>query len=298
MKSVVVWLWNDPETAEPEPRVVLPGPPQPPAPKPVPNVRLDMQPKLSWRERQIWRAQHGYGQRPKRRPQQAFHERAPRPARIFTPAHVNIAQKMVARHLKEPHRFICVADSKEGLAPEVEFLQTPPAAAAVAHLRSPEGNRFPSCYRRLWSFSDDARVLGERIMVIDIDFVATADISSLFKMTADFVGWVPERAWGQQHRFGGGQYLLTPGTRTAVWTKFNAGAIATARAAGFRGSDQAWMSYTLRDKETYWPRNSGIHSVRELGPGFELPSGARIVHFNGHRKPWHYKSGWVAQHWR
>jgi hypothetical protein len=222
-----------------------------------------------------------------------------RPPRLFLPAHVNIAQKMFARHLKEPHRFICIADTNEGLSSEVEFLKTPAAAAAVANLRSPEGPRFPSCYRRLWSFSDEARALGDRILVVDIDIVLTGDVAPLFQMPGDFVGWVPERAWGQQHRFGGGIYMLTPGTRTSIWDRFKGyESIREARTAGYRGSDQAWMSYTLSAKEPYWPRNSGIHSVRELGASLDLPKGARIVQFNGHKKPWHYKQGWVADHWR
>jgi hypothetical protein len=58
-------------------------------------------------------------------------------------------------------------------------------------MKSPEGPRFPSSYRRLWTFSDDARLLGDRVMMIDIDAVVTGDLGPLFAPDDDFVGWVP-----------------------------------------------------------------------------------------------------------
>lgn len=304
MKAIVVWLWNDPLLEKAE---AAPAPPKPPfvppvdLPKMVPGLRVDMQPKLTWRQRQAWRIAQGLPRRGNRPQQPAFPGGKIRPPRVFTAHHVNIAQKMFARHFNEPHKFICIADpdAAEGLSADVTYVPTPAAAIAVAHHRSPEGNRFPSCYRRLWSYSPEAKALADRILVVDIDVVVTRDVAPFWKPDADFVGWVPERAWGQQHRFGGGIYMLKTGTRTKVWTEFNGGAIVRARAAGFRGSDQAWMSYMLRDKEAYWPRNSGIHSVREMGPQLDLPDGARIVQFNGNRKPWDYtRIPWVAQHWR
>ena len=215
-------------------------------------------------------------------------------------------QRMCARHLTTPHRFICITDKSDGLDPAVEFLQTPPTAAALGGLASPEGVRFPSCYRRLWTFSKEAKMLGDCVIVTDIDVVVTRDFSNLFEFEpeANFMGWLPETCWGKQHRFGGGIYRLVPGTRTEVWTRFSGGnSIMEARLAGFRGSDQAWISYVLSRKERYWSRGSGIHSVRELGHTLALPKGARIVQFNGNRKPWDYArvSGyapWISANWR
>lgn len=226
--------------------------------------------------------------------------------RQFAPEHVNSLQKMCARYLPEPHRFICVADKPDKLSTKVEFLKTPPAAAALARLRSPEGERFPSCYRRLWNFSDEAKILGDRLLCIDIDLVVLNDLAPLYDMLPnDFVGWRPYRDWGRKLRYGGGIYALTPGARTKVWTDFKGSvSIAEARAAGFRGSDQAWISYKLGPGEPYWGRDAGIYSVRDLGSSLDLPWDARVVQFNGKLKPWHYmgrKHGpgnWVGKHWR
>jgi hypothetical protein len=222
--------------------------------------------------------------------------------RHFEPEHVNVLQRMVARHLKRPHRFICVADSPEGLSEGVEFVKAPADAVRVGELRSPEGARFPSCYRRLWMFSDAARCLGSRVLLVDIDLVVVNPLDPLFDHAADFMGWRPFRDWGAQLRFGGGIYLLRTGSRTAVWDDFNgADSIAKARSKGFRGSDQAWISYKLGSTEPYYQRDAGIYSIRDFAsPIGPVPADARLVQMNGNTKPWQAVSTlpWVREHWQ
>jgi hypothetical protein len=221
--------------------------------------------------------------------------------RPYQPAHVNTLRRAVARHMSLLHRFICVADSPEGFDAEVEVFPTPPEAKAVGTLRTPEGGRFPSCYRRLWNFSEGAKALGDRLFCIDIDLVPTQDWTPLFDRTEDFVGWRPYRDWGQRLRFGGGSYLLKAGARTEVWSEFaGASSMNAARRAGFRGSDQAWLSFKLGKHEPYYGREAGIYSIRDMkGSEHKLPDDARLVHFNGPSKCWDKKwdGTWVRQHW-
>lgn len=218
--------------------------------------------------------------------------------RSFLPRHVNDLGRMLKRHY-EPHRFICIADKSDGLEPHVEWFKTPPEAIAAGNLRSPEGPRFPSCYRRLWGFSEAAKVLGDRILTIDIDLVAVADLAPVFAMSAPFVGWRPYRDWGNQLRYGGGIYLMNPGARKEVWDDFTGQAsIVRARSAGFRGSDQAWISYKLSgNNEVVWPKSSGLYSVRDLDAKLTLPKDAVIVQFNGTVKPWDSPVKWVQNEW-
>ncbi len=222
--------------------------------------------------------------------------------REFLPEYVNVLGKLISRNLSIPHRFICVSDSSEGLASHVEWFETPPEAKRVGLLQSPEGPRFPSCYRRLWSFSKEAAALGETILVIDIDLVVVGNIDHLFDSTEDFVGWRPYRDWGAKLRFGGGIYRLRTGTRAHVWENFKGSeSIKKARAANFRGSDQAWISYQLTKgnaEEAYWDRTTGLYSVRDLNPALTLPRDARLVQFNGGVKPWQSPVGWVRQAWK
>jgi hypothetical protein len=220
--------------------------------------------------------------------------------RKFSPEHVNVLQRMCARTISVPHRFICVADSSLGFSTDVEVVITPPEALEAGRLRSPEGPRFPSCYRRLWTFSEEAtKFFGERVFLTDIDVVLTGDIAPLLDIPDDFVGWRPMASWGNSNRIGGGMYLLRTGSRTRVWTDFNGKrSIAVARAHGFRGSDQAWISHCL-GRNTVWPQNSGLYSIRDLHNGRDpLPADARLVQFNGPVKPWGSRIEWVREHWR
>lgn len=220
--------------------------------------------------------------------------------RDYCAAQVNVLARMVLRNIEVPSRFVCVADSGEGLEPHVEWFPTPPAAIEVGRLRNPEGARFPSCYRRLWMFSREAAAIGDRMLLIDLDLVATSELSHLFDYRQSFVGWRPMANWGDQRRYGGGIYLLKAGARAAVWEQFKgAESIAEARAAGFRGSDQAWLSYKLGPDEVTWPQAAGIYSIRDLRNGrLPVPADACIVQFNGPQKPWNSPLPWVADHWR
>lgn len=244
-------------------------------------------------------------------------------SRHYEPEHVNHLYRQLSRQCPGRFSLVAITDDPNGFLPGVEVIKTPPSALALAGLQTPEKQNFPSCYRRLWMFSDEAKLLGERVMLIDVDLVCTADPAPLFDRQEDFVGWRPLRTWGRENRFGGGIYLLRTGTRTHVWDSFNGHAsIAAARSAGLRGSDQAWMSYCLASTEASWPQKSGIYSVRDLtysassvivrrkpirtvkhhSKPMDLPADAIIVQFNGpqNEKPWCHaaklKHPWLNSH--
>lgn len=224
--------------------------------------------------------------------------------RAFKPEYINRLAQLVKKNLPVEHRFVCIADSTEGFSSDVHAIQTPPEALAMAAWRSPEGNRFPSCYRRLWAQSTDAaKVLSERCLLIDADLLPVRDLSPIVGRDEPFVGWRPFRDWGRKLRIGGGIYLFTPGAHPDIWDDFaknpRAAALA-AREAGFRGSDQAWLSLKMAHRVPIYGRDSGIYSIRDLDTTHTLPKDARLVQFNGPVKPWEYKgpATWVAQHWR
>ncbi|WJJ93437.1 hypothetical protein [Neopusillimonas aromaticivorans] len=89
------------------------------------------------------------------------------------------------------------------------MMPIPAAAQKLAAFRTPEGARFPSCYRRLWMFSDEAKCLGKRVLMTDLDVLITRNIDHLFAPRDKFVGWQPKASWGGTNRIGGGLYLLT-----------------------------------------------------------------------------------------
>lgn len=239
--------------------------------------------------------------------------------RDYCARHAEVLGAMLARHVTQPYRYVVIADEDVGgFTGAVEVLRTPPAMAALAQLRTPERAGFPSSYRRLWLFSDEARQLGDRILLTDVDVVVTGDWSPLWRRDEDFVGWRPGQRWGNtERRVAGGLWLLRTGTRTQVYERFRGEASTReARAAGYRGSDQAWISHMLAGDAAVWPADAGIYSIRDMTRGprprprpgdrrartQRPPADARMVQFNGHGKPWHQRTieqhPWVQRYWQ
>lgn len=290
MLDILTWLWHDPllQGSRGGRR----------APSGAPQLRQDLVALEARRRRKAIAAG-------KYVPPEPLPVEPPGAPRSFKPEHVTQLAARVRAHLPIPHRFICITDEPPTDPGDlVEWHQTPTAALAVSNMRSPEGNRFPSCYRRLWAQSEEAaRVLSERVLLIDIDLVPLDDWSPIVNRDEPFVGWRPYRDWGRQMRIGGGIYLFTPGANAKVWADFYANpqdAISRARQAGFRGSDQAWLSYKLAGRVPVYGRDAGIYSIRDLGSNHDLPKDARMVQFNGPQKPWSYQgpAAWVAKHWK
>lgn len=292
MLDILVWMWHDPRLqgsrGSRNPGVII-----------VPQLRSDLIPS-GRRLRKLIAAGRPVPEQPLQPPAPRG---APTAPRSFKAADVNRLAELFKRHLPIPHRFVVISDISEGFSADVHRIATPPAAFEVANLRSPEGDRFPSCYRRLWAQSPEAaQVLSSRVLLGDIDMIPVRDLSPIVQRDEPFVGWRPFRDWGRKLRIGGGLYLFTPGAHAKVWTDFvknPQAAIAEARNAGFRGSDQAWLSYKLAGKVPVYGRDSGLYSIRDLGSDHALPSDARLVQMNGPEKPWSYRGrgAWVAQHW-
>lgn len=242
--------------------------------------------------------------------------------REYLPEYVNVARRMFARNLKIPHRFVCITNETAGFDREVEIMRPTDEAMRLAKLQSPEGERFPSCYRRLWLWSEEAKVLGPRIFATDLDFVITGDITEMCTRPESFVGWRPHTDWGNPARFAGACFLLTTGAHTRVWEEFVADpmkAIKRARDTGYRGSDQAWISYCMHD-QAFWPQHliaeperfiSFVpkktfprgkwqpHKHRIEDRFAQPPEGALILQLCGQIKPWDLKNvAWVKEHWR
>ncbi len=291
MLDILVWMWHDPELqgsrGSKNRGVVC-----------VPELRADLMPTA----RQV-RKRLAAGRPTPAAPTPRPPPGAPSAPRSFKAEHVNRLQELFALHLPVPHRFVCIADDTEGFNAKVTVIKTPEAALAAGRIRSPEGNRFPSCYRRLWAQSEEAKaVLSERVLLGDIDMIPVNDLLPIVDRAEPFVGWRPFRDWGKKTRIGGGLYLYTPGAHVKVWTDFIKNphaAVAEARNAGFRGSDQAWLSHKLAGKVPVWGRDSGLYSIRDLGADHALPADARLVQFNGPDKCWSYRGrgSWVAKHW-
>lgn len=217
--------------------------------------------------------------------------------RDYTLEHAALLKQGLDKYMSEPFELIVFTDDgPELVVDNFIILALPDSARKLMHVRTPEHSRFPSSYRRLWLFSEEAKTLGPRVMLTDVDVLVVGDWVPLFEEDCDFIGWQPFMLWGVEKRLAGGQWILKTGAHTEVWEDFIADPDKSkmeANAHGFRGSDQAWISYKIRDTASVWPDSMGVYSVRDFtrdrsGQTIRsIPDDARVVHFNGKDKPWH-----------
>lgn len=220
---------------------------------------------------------------------------------------VNVLRDMIARHLRQRHRFTCITDDAKGIDGDIRVI---PLWDDFAKVPNPSNPRNPSCYRRLRMFSAEARdIIGERILSLDLDAVITGPLDPLVDRPEDFVIWggqtVQPGGRVTYNWYNGSLMLLRAGTRTRVWTEFNpATSPRAAHMAGCRGSDQGWISYCLGKNEATWGTKEGVYSFRNhiIPSKGILPSNARFVAFHGQYDPWHrhvqQAYPWVAKHYR
>lgn len=218
----------------------------------------------------------------------------------FGPEAVNILRRMVARHYDHPHRFVCCTDDPRGIDPAVEIV---PLWRDHATLLSPHGPGKPSCYRRLRAFSDEAATwFGRRFVSLDLDCVIVGDLTPLWDRPEEFVIWTGQNSTTP---YNSSMYVLTAAARRQVWDTFDPRTSpARTAAAGFYGSDQAWLCACLGPREATWTKADGVYSFRNdlKFKTSSLPANARIVMFHGHRDPWDdpmcRELAWVREHYR
>lgn len=223
---------------------------------------------------------------------------------VYTAEHVNVMRAMVARHYKKPHRFVCITDDPTGVEAE-----TFPLWEDCSKLTNASGEHLPSCYRRLKIFDPATQAAmgiepGTRIVSLDLDTVICGDLTPLVDRGEEFVGWALKGTY-HPRVFNGSMFLLEAGKVAEVWADFDPeSSPAVAAAAKFRGSDQSWLSYRVGVDRPGWTKANGIVSYAldlRRSPD-HLPTGARVVMFHGHMKPWHLhhvgRPAWVREHWR
>jgi len=216
--------------------------------------------------------------------------------RNYLPEHVNM-QSNALKYWDKDCKVVCITDETKGFNKNVTVVPLPDSAKSVRNIEAPQGKMFPSSYRRLWLFSNEARSIGDRVMLLDVDAMILNDLSPLWDIDADFVGWRPIVTWGREDRIGGGTWLHKTGTLPWLWDGFTTDPqkmIQETRAMGFNGSDQAIMSRFLYHRYPHWDARCGIYAAQDGVMEWDMPpTDARIVHFNGAAKIWDTNKLWV-----
>ncbi len=198
----------------------------------------------------------------------------------YKASHVNTLENMLKEHLHIPHRVVCVTDMPKGINCETIKLWKD----SVKHSNPSK----PHCYRRLRAFSEEAeRWFGKRFVSMDLDCVIIGDVTPILDIKDDF-----KMLRGHVCTYNGSMWIMDVGVRKEVYEDFDPITSPELARSGvnldgrpFYGSDQAWISYKLGDKEKMWDTEDGVYQFSHLDKRV-LPSNAKMVFFAGGIKPW------------
>ena len=226
--------------------------------------------------------------------------------RRFLPDHVNIVCNMLRRNLQgTPHRIVCVTDDPSGIVEcETAHLWTD-----FHDVPNGSGAHLPSCYRRLKLYDKETQLSigiekGDRVLSLDLDVLICEDIRGIVQTEGLFVGW---ELRGSHHPkvFNGSLQMFDAQTLQEIWSDFDPKtSIRAAGHAGFKGSDQAWLSYKLVHRQgtvglkwpdvASWPLQNRLQGI--------LRRDNRIIFFHGKLKPWDSEAvratPWIERYWR
>jgi hypothetical protein len=127
-----------------------------------------------------------------------------------------------------------------------------------------------------------APVLGDRWVMLDLDCVILGNLRSLWNRKEEAVFWRnPHREWP----YNGAMMMCKTGARDRVWSEFDPHeSPRLTHRKGYRGSDQAWISYCLGSDEAVWTQKDGVYFLPELR-GRQLDN-AKIVFTTAATAPW------------
>ncbi len=223
----------------------------------------------------------------------------------FTVEHVNTLGRMLDRHVDQAYRFVCITDIPDDPRFEVE---TFPLWEDHTELKShPHSETYVSCYPRLKIFDPEVgrQLDADVILSLDLDTVVTGSLDALLDGYEGPFRGLRMKLNTRPLVYNGSMFMFDVGHPevTRIWDQFNiAKSPELARLFGYRGSDQAWISYVLGDNYQTFEPTEGVYSYRKhLRQSHELPSNAVIVHFFGRHNPWHadaQSARWVQEHYK
>jgi len=200
----------------------------------------------------------------------------------FESKHVNTMQRMLAMHLKVPHRIVLVTDNGHGVDSRIKCIPIDAALTATSR------------FAKLMLFRPDAAELfgGSRLLFLDLDLVLLGDMTALVQRAEDFIIWrdplATREGYRQTHCYNSSVMLMNAGARPQLWTQFDLSrSPETVRRSRLVGSDQAWIGMVLGPNAAVFTQTDGVYGYKhDLNKGRDLPSNAVLVSCHGRPKPW------------
>jgi hypothetical protein len=206
---------------------------------------------------------------------------------------VKLWNDMIEKNLTIPHRRVCITHRPDLVEDFIETIPIDPAKHVPGLCTVKLMVRRP----------DMAEVLGNRILMMDIDCVATGNLNSLVERDEPSVFWRNPNfeIGGRRGYTQGSLQLFDAGSYSELWHDFDSNATPAMLNRRFGGGEQAWISERLN---TAWPEpgwewdvpvwteEDGVYGAGRLfggkadkGVQSELPENAKIVFFPGDRNP-------------
>lgn len=203
-------------------------------------------------------------------------------AAAYTPDDVRRLQRQAKKHLPVPHEFAVITDRPHMFDGDKNIRAIP--IDWTTHVPG-------TCFVRLMTFHPNgAEIIGEKVLVLDLDTLIVGDLTPLVERDEDLVLW--RNPTLHQSRPGRSLYntsvlLHHCGSMPDIWQHFiDAGKRVPAQ------DDQWYLSDALGPDVPYFDgRRDGVYRIaREDTPGSgvsgDLPANARIVTFPGSNGKW------------
>lgn len=203
----------------------------------------------------------------------------------------------VRRNLHQPYEFILVCDKK--LSGSLKFVDRVIEQPSELYERK-------GCFARLIMYSPEWQQrhgIEGRLVCMDIDSVITGPLDPLFDRPESFVILQGGNA-ANPCPYNGALQMVRSGTHSEVWSNFTWEAGQKTPFHEFP-DDQGWLSVQVPNAAGWkCGKESGVYVFQKPGwPGYPrfgngLPSGARLVTFNGWRSPSKFKHlHWISRNW-
>lgn len=207
--------------------------------------------------------------------------KSPTGHREYDPSHIKLFMRQFSENYKKPCEFICITEWSESAFAGMEIIIMPMPLA----VKGLENN-----FRRLWIYSKEAaRLIPGRVYMSDIDVMILGDLTAYLDRPEPFVIMTDPTQQGANYKYAP-PCLLTMGNRPDIWEEFNRpGSLQCMEDYYLKdcgqkrvtGSDQAWLSYYLKDENV-----PTFNQYRARNLGKKMPNDALIIHYSGKNKPW------------
>lgn len=211
---------------------------------------------------------------------------------VYKPYHVTALARMLRHYVKIPHRIALLTeydlDADELEVDVVTSLPPEPSNLVTRH--------GINCFRRLRYFDPEwsGRFGTDWVMSIDLDTLILDDMTSTLEWAMNDFGFTIIRGRlaneHGQRPYNGSLYLIRVGEHRHVWDEFDwTNGPRECADAGWRGSDQVWLSLHLQGAPTLGTEH-GVYFYQQYLESSDSDPEARMLHYAGLLKPWSKQS--------